>query len=170
MRFHDSFPGIIGNEPFGKYKDPTHHPFHNKIISVLSKKQLMETFRRWKYEFITGFNKKDWLAVDASKVGQGSAKRCVDIRCVVRVIYEQDEAIGRLHQTIQNVTKGINILSATMGGMVQDLHNMGKEMEYYSAKLHKVDKRVEVSNMFFLFHFFLQDKDYMPPFRSIRLI
>ena len=38
----------------------------------------------------------------------------------------------------------------TMVGMVQDLHNMGKKMEYYADKVHQVEKRVEVNNMFFL--------------------
>ena len=33
--FHDAFLGMIGNEPIGKYKYPTHNPFHHKIISVL---------------------------------------------------------------------------------------------------------------------------------------
>ena len=35
LRFHGSFLEIIGNEPSGKYKDPTHHNFHHRIISVL---------------------------------------------------------------------------------------------------------------------------------------
>ena len=90
--------------------------------------------------------------VDVSKVGQGSGKRYVNSRCGVRIIDEKGEAIMRLHQIIQNSTKGINIVSTTMGGMVQDLHNTGKEMEYYAAKLHQVDKRVEVSNMFSLWN------------------
>ena len=90
------------------------------------------------------------MAVDITKVGQASAKRYVDNRCVVRVIDEQVEAIERLHETIQNATKHINIMSTKMGGMGQDLHNMGKEMKYYAAKLHQVDQRVEVSNRFFL--------------------
>ena len=93
------------------------------------------------------------LAVDIAKVGQGSAKRYVDSLSIVRVIDKQGEAIGRLHETIQNATKHINIMSTTIGGMVQDLDNKGKEMEYYAAKLHQVDKRIEVSHMFFLWHF-----------------
>ena len=97
--------------------------------------------------------KKHWLAVDIAKVGQGSTTMYVDSLCVVRVIDEQGEAIGRLHETIQNATKHINIMSTTMGGMGQDLHNMGKDMEYYAAKHHQVDQRVEVSNMFFLWQF-----------------
>ena len=80
--------------------------------------------------------KHNWLAVDISKFGRGSAKIYLGSRCVVRVIDEQREAIGRLNQTIQNITKHINIMSTAMGGMGQDLHNMGKEMEYYAAKLH----------------------------------
>ena len=90
------------------------------------------------------------MAVDVSKVGQGSAKRYVDSRCVVRVIDEQGEAIGILHQTIHNVIKVINIMSTRMGGMGQDSHNMVKHMKYYAAKLHQMDKCVEVSSMFFL--------------------
>ena len=35
LRFHGSFLEIIGNEPSGKYKDPTHHNFHHRKISVL---------------------------------------------------------------------------------------------------------------------------------------
>ena len=57
-------------------------------------------------------------------------------RSVVRVIDKQGEAIRRLHKTIQNATKHINIMSTTMGGMTQDLQSYGKEMEYYAAKLH----------------------------------
>ena len=64
---------------------------------------------------------KKWLAVDIAKVGQGSAKRYVYSCSVVRVIDEQGEAIGILHETIQNATKDMNIMSTTMGGMAQDL-------------------------------------------------
>ena len=88
----------------------------------------METFCKWQDEVISGFNKPNWLAVDVLKIGQGSAKRYVGSRCVVMVIDKQGEAIGRFHQTIHNVTKHINIMSTTMGGMVQDLYNMGKEI------------------------------------------
>ena len=110
----------------------------------------LSTFHKWQDEVIAGFKEKNWLAVDIAKVGQGSAKRYVDSCSVVRVIYNQSEAIGRLHKTTQNSTKYITIMSTTMGGMGQDLHNTGKEMEYYTAKLHQVEKRVEVSCMFFL--------------------
>ena len=34
LRFHEAFIGIIGNELSGKYKDPNHHPFLHKIISL----------------------------------------------------------------------------------------------------------------------------------------
>ena len=34
MIFNDKFLEIIGNEPAGKYKDPTNHTLHHKIISV----------------------------------------------------------------------------------------------------------------------------------------
>ena len=97
----------------------------------------MNTFRKWQDEVIAGFNEKNWFSVDFANVGQGYAKRYVDSPCVVRVIDKQGEAIGILHQTIQNPTKHINIISTKMGGMGQDLHNMGKEMEYYAAKLHQ---------------------------------
>ena len=36
MRFRWSFLKVIGNEPSGKYKDPTHHHFHHTIMSILS--------------------------------------------------------------------------------------------------------------------------------------
>ena len=70
----------------------------------------METFRKLQNEFIGCFNQNKWVEVDDSKVRQGYAKRYVDRRCLVRVIGEQGEAIGRFHQTIQNSTKGINIM------------------------------------------------------------
>ena len=70
--------------------------------------------------------KKNVFSVDFANVGQVYAKSYVDIPCVVRVIDEQGEAIGILHETIQNANKHIHLLSTTMGGMVQDLHNMGK--------------------------------------------
>ena len=57
--FHYTILGIIGNEPPGKYNDPTHHPFHHKIISFLVETQIsMETFRKWQDEVISGFNEK----------------------------------------------------------------------------------------------------------------
>ena len=93
---------------------------------------------------IAGFNENNWLDVAIKKVGQGSAKRYVDSRSVVRIIDEQGEAIGRLHETIVNDSKDISIMSTKMGGMAQDLQSYGKEMEYYAAKLHQVDNRVEV--------------------------
>ena len=83
----------------------------------------METFHKWQDEVIAGFNENNWLAVDIAKVGQGSTKRYVDSRSVVKVIDEQGEAIGILHEKIQNATKDINIMSTTMGGMAQDLQN-----------------------------------------------
>ena len=89
-----------------------------------------ETFRKWSDEFIGGLNEYYWLAVDVSKLGQGSTKRYVNSCCAVRVIDEQCEAIGRLHQTIQTYNKVINIISTTIGGMGQDLNNLGKEIEY----------------------------------------
>ena len=94
---------------------------------------------------IAGFNEKNWLDVAIKKVGQGSAKRYVDSCSVVRIIDKKGEAIGRLHKTIVIASKDISIMSTTMDGMEQELHSYGKEMEYYSAKLHQVDKRVEVS-------------------------
>ena len=50
-----------------------------------------------------------------------SAKRYVDSRSVVKVIDEQGEVIGRLHERIVNYSKNISIMSTTMGGMAQDL-------------------------------------------------
>ena len=151
MRFHHAFLVIIGNEPSAKYKDPTHHHFHHKIISVLADTKIsIQNFRKWQDEVIASFNEINWLAVDIAKVGQGSEKRYVDSCCIGRVIDDQGEAIGIFQQTILNATKNINIMSVTMGGMVQNFHNMVKETEYYAAKLHQVEKRVEVSNIFLL--------------------
>ena len=82
---------------------------------------------------IAGFNENNWLDFDIKKAGQGSAKRYVDSRSVVRIIDEQGEAIGRLHETILNYSKYISIMSTTMGGMAQDLQSYGKEMEYYAT-------------------------------------
>ena len=90
------------------------------------------------------------------KSDQVSEKRYVYSRCVARVIDKQGEAIGRLQKKNQNATKGINSISTTMGGMGQDLQKIEKEMEYYAAKLHQVDRRVELSNMFFLWNVFLR--------------
>ena len=57
LRFHYAFLEIIGNEPPGKYKDPTHYHFHNKIISVLADTHIsIETFHKWQDEVIAGFN------------------------------------------------------------------------------------------------------------------
>ena len=55
---------------------------------------------------------------------------------VIRLNEKQGQAIGGLNETIQNATQHINIVSTTMGGMTQDLHNYGKEMIYYTTKLH----------------------------------
>ena len=58
MEFHEAFLGMIGNEPSGKYKYPTHHPFIHKSISVLAETQIsMDNFRKWKDEVIVSFNK-----------------------------------------------------------------------------------------------------------------
>ena len=107
------------------------------------------------------------MAVDVAKFGQGSEQSYVGSCCVFMVIDEQGESIGRLHKTIQSATKHINIMSNKMGGTGQDLHNMEKEMEYYAAKIHQVNQRFEVSNMFFLWHFWA-NQDYMLLFGSIR--
>ena len=98
----------------------------------------METFRKWQDEVSSGFNKNSWLAVDVSKVGRSYAKRYVDSRTFLRLTDKQGEYIGGFHQTIHNITKGINIMSTTIDGMGQELHNIGKEMEYYAAKLRQV--------------------------------
>ena len=65
--FHELFLGIIGNEPSGKYKDPTHHPYHQKIIPVPEETQFsMDNFRKCQNEFIGGFNENNWWAVEIS--------------------------------------------------------------------------------------------------------
>ena len=114
----------------------------------------IQTFHKWQDEVIAGFNENNWLDVAIKKVGQGSAKIYVDSHSVVRVIDEQGEAIGRLYETIVTATKDISIMSTTMGGMAQDLHSYGKEMEYYASKLNQVDKHVEVSFIFLCFRLY----------------
>ena len=70
---------MIGNEPSGKYKAPTDHHFHHIIVAVNADTKIsIETFHKWQDEVIAGFNETNWLAVDISKIGQGSAKRYVD--------------------------------------------------------------------------------------------
>ena len=128
----------------------------------------MDNFCKCQYEVISGFNGNNWLAIDVSKVGQGSKNIYVNRCCVIRSIKEKGEEFGKLHQTIHNVTKGINIMSTTIGVLVDGLHNMVKEMEYHAGKLHHEDKRFEVSGMFFFGSFSPLDKGYMIPFGSIR--
>ena len=60
LRFHGSFIEVIGNELSGKYKDPTHHYFHHKIMSILSESNISkQTFHKWQDEVIAGFNEKN---------------------------------------------------------------------------------------------------------------
>ena len=120
------------------------------------------------------FNEKNWLDVAIKKVGQGSAKRYVNSRSVVKEIDEQGETIERLNETIVNSSKDISIMSTKMDGMIQDLQSYGKEMEYYATKLHQVDKRVQVSFILVCFRlcyqafFSLLNKYFMLLFESIR--
>ena len=115
-------------------------------MSILSDTKIsIQTFQKWQDEVIAGFNEKNWLDIAINKVGQGSAKRYVNSSSVVKVIDEQGEAIGRLHETIVNYSKYISIVSTTMGGTSQYFQSYGKEMEYYATKLHQVYKCVVVS-------------------------
>ena len=101
LRFHGSFIEVIGNEPSGKYKYPTHNHFHHTIMSILSDTKISkQTFQKWQDEVIAGFNEKNWLDITNKKVGQGSSKRYVDSRSVVKAIDEQGGVIRRLHETI----------------------------------------------------------------------
>ena len=60
LRFHGSFIEVIGNEPSGKYNNPTHHNFHHKIMSILSESNISnQTFHKWQDEVIAGFNEKN---------------------------------------------------------------------------------------------------------------
>ena len=96
-------------------------------------------------EVMMGFNEKNWLDITIKKVGQGSSKRYFDSLSFVKVIDKQCDLIRRLHETIVNYSKDINIMSTKMGGMAQDLQSYGIEMKYYATELHQVDKGVEVS-------------------------
>ena len=42
-------------------------------------------------------------------------------------------------------------MCTTMGAMLQELHNIEKYLEYYASKLHQVEKRVEVINLYDLY-------------------
>ena len=65
LRFYDAFLGIIGNEPSVKYKNPSHHNFHQKNVSIHFDLKLSdETFDKRKKEVIYGFNDKNWLGVN----------------------------------------------------------------------------------------------------------
>ena len=115
-------------------------------MSILSESIISnQKFQKWQDEVIAGFNEKNWLDITIKKVGQGSSKRYVNSRSIVQVINKQGDVIRRLHKTIVNSSKDINIMSTKMGGMAQDLQSYGTEMKYYATELHQVDKRVEVS-------------------------
>ena len=48
LQFYDAFLGIIRNEPYGKYKDCSHNPFHQNILSALFELNISdETFEKW---------------------------------------------------------------------------------------------------------------------------
>ena len=65
LRFYYVFLGIIVNEPYGRYKDHSHHPFNQNIVSILFELKISdETFEKWKKEAIDGFNDKNWLGVN----------------------------------------------------------------------------------------------------------
>ena len=67
--FYYSFIGIIGNEPSGKYKDRSHHPFYQKIVSILFELKISaKTFEKRKKDVIYGFNDKNWLGVNIEKL------------------------------------------------------------------------------------------------------
>ena len=42
LRFHGSFIEVIGNEPSGKYNNPTHHHFHHEIMSIISESNILK--------------------------------------------------------------------------------------------------------------------------------
>ena len=51
------------------------------------------------------------------QIGRGSYKRYVDFHCVVSVLNEKVENIGRLVKTLQSASKEIKIMSTTVCGM-----------------------------------------------------
>ena len=79
---------------------------------------------------------KKRLDITIKKVGQGSSKRYVNSRSVVKVIDKKGDVIRRLHEMIVSSYKDINIMSTTMGGMAQDLQSYEIEMKYYATKIH----------------------------------
>ena len=54
---------------------------------------------------IDGSNKTNWLCANIDKIGSGSYNTYVDIRCVVSVIDEKVDNIGRLIKTLQSASK-----------------------------------------------------------------
>ena len=91
----------------------------NNISFLSFKKKLTETFCKWQNEVIGGFNNKNWLGFDISKVGHGYSKKYVGSRFLISVINEQGEVIGILNQTIQNASKGITTMSPIVGDIKQ---------------------------------------------------
>ena len=122
--FHDAFPGIIVNKTSGKYKGPSNHPLNQRILSIPSEFFSDQTFEKWKKEVIDSFNEKNWLGINIDKVGSGSSKRYVDRFFFVSVMDKQGDAIGRLRHTLKNSSKQIKIISTTMVGMGDDVHNV----------------------------------------------
>ena len=127
LQFYDEFLGIIGYEPSGKYKDCSHHNFHQNIISILFEQNISdETFEKRNKEVIDGFNDKNCLGINIEKIGKICAKLYVDSRCVISVMYEQGYAIGKIINTTQIASKEIQEMSTTMGAMGNNLHNAKK--------------------------------------------
>ena len=63
--FYGVFIGIIVNEPSGKYKYLSYHPFHQKIIFIIFELNITdETVEKCNKEVIDGFNDKNWLGVN----------------------------------------------------------------------------------------------------------
>ena len=69
--FHDAFLGIVANKASGKYKVPTHYPFHHKITPIIPEtKMSMETFNRCQDEVIEGFNGVNGLWLTFQKLSK----------------------------------------------------------------------------------------------------
>ena len=114
----------------------------NRMVSttfqpvIPSIRKLLPFLQKHKFQWRTFANGKiKSLEVVTNRIGwrltfqnnfHGSSKIYFDRRWLVMLIYKQGEATRKLHQTIQNASKGINIMSTAIGGMRQDLQNMRK--------------------------------------------
>ena len=65
LKFHEAFLGIIGNEPSGKYKYPTHHHFLQKSFPFFHEHKFQwRPFTNGKMKSLQVLAKDNWLTID----------------------------------------------------------------------------------------------------------